>query len=249
MHAALIAAGDWFEILAAVIVFLITGIAQWLQSRSRKKRGLPQEPLGEVLEETWPPANPQPAPPRESPKPRPALDLEEQLRRLFEPEPEPEPVEPPPIRQAPPRLPPTPEPESEGTPGSNRPSRPVHTLEEASAAYAKGASVESKVARRLSAAGDFSRTANAMLNAQGLSESIATRLRDHLDRTTSTPRAQSHARTPGNRTTPAGVHNPATLASVLRKPASARQALLVSILIQPPKALETSPFQAAPTHH
>lgn len=245
MHAALIAAGDWFEILAAVIVFLITGIAQWLQSRSRKKRGLPQEPLGEVLEETWPPANPQPAPPRESPKPRPALDLEEQLRRLFEPEPEPEPVEPPTIRQAPPRLPATPEPESEGTPGSNSPARSAYTLEEATAAYSKGANVESTVARRLSAAGNFSRTANAMLHAQGLSESIATRLREHLDRTP----APAQARSRGQRSFPTALQNPATLASVLRNPASARQALLVSILIQPPKALETSPFQAAPTHH
>ncbi|MBX3746755.1 MAG: hypothetical protein KF833_15710 [Verrucomicrobiae bacterium] len=85
----LFAAPEWYEILAALLFFLITGIAQYLQKRSREKRGLDVEPEPEFLDE--PPTELRRDPHAgtlssspEVPPPPPVESWQEQLRRLLE---------------------------------------------------------------------------------------------------------------------------------------------------------------------
>jgi hypothetical protein len=233
----LLAAGDWFEIIAALIFFLVTGVAQWLQKRSQERRGIPttqtEEP--ETLPDSWADTGRTPPPIRtEQPMPR-DFDIEEQLRRLLNPG---QPPEPPPL---PPRLPPTQsrsfDEEPEAVPWESRevPSRPMASFEEADAAYDRGAQVESTIARRLSSASQLAGASTAFQHASEISGTVSARMREVLGKA-ATP-APSTALMLGSRTSAAAQ----ALSNSLRNPATVRQAVLTSIVLQPPRALEPFP--------
>ena len=230
----LLAAGDWVEVVAALLFFLITGVAQWLQKRSRERRGLPQEPSEEVLREPWADVPRTPPPLRRedaesAPKP---FDLEEQLRRILTPA---APPEPPPL---PPSFPaPQPRrfeeaPESRSWEEADAPSRSLANLDSAENAYQRGAQVESKVANRLASASHFASASAAYKSAEALSQNVSSRLQKVLGRM-SAP-APSTARLLGSSISPAALN----IAATLHNHASARQAILTAFVLQPPKALE-----------
>lgn len=226
----LLADGDWIQVLAALIFFLVTGVAQWLQKRSRERQGLPPE--GTIGEPWVPPST------RTGDRPQAEPNLEEQLRRLLNPgmPPEPPPL-PPPLpsstssyRRYDPEL----EPESVSWEDAEAPSRPLSSFESADAAYQRGADLESTTSARLTTSSSLASAAAAVENASRLSEHIRTRLRGASDATASP--APSTARLLGSATSAEA----RSLAAVLRNPVTARQALLASIVLQPPKALENT---------
>jgi hypothetical protein len=233
----LLAAGDWFEIIAALIFFLVTGVAQWLQKRSQERRGIPttQDEQPTTTPDPWADTESSPPPLRPGqPAPR-EFDIEEQLRRLLNPG---QPPEPPPL---PPRLPPPQprsfdeEPEPEPWESREVPSRPMASFEEADAAYDRGAQVESTIARRLSAASQLAGASTAFQHASEISGTVSARMREVLGKA-ATP-APSTALMLGSRTSAAAQ----ALSDSLRNPATVRQAVLTSIVLQPPRALEPFP--------
>lgn len=234
----LLAAGDWVEVVAALLFFLITGVAQWIQKRSRERRGLPPEPAGDVLQEPWADVPRIPPPLRReegTPAPKP-FDLEEQLRRILNPAPPPEPPPLPPSFPAPQPRSFEEAPESKSWEEVEAPSRSLANLDSAENAYQRGAQVESKVARRLASASHLASASAAFENAAGLSQNVSSRLQQVLGRM-SAP-APSTARLLGSSVSPAALN----IASTLHNHASARQAILTAFVLQPPKALERDPM-------
>jgi len=230
----LLAAGDWVEVVAALLFFLITGVAQWLQKRSRERRGLPPETSEEVLREPWAdvPRTPPPIRRDDTESGSKPFDLEEQLRRILNPTapPEPPPLAPALPTQHPPRF--EEEPESRSWEEADLPSRPLANLESAENAYRRGAQVESNVASRLASASHLTSASEAFRNAAGLSQNVSSRLQEVLGKMAAP--APSTARLLGSTVSPAAL----ALATTLHNPASARQAILTAFVLQPPKALE-----------
>lgn len=251
MSPGLLAAADWFEILAALIFFLITGIAQWVQKRMQQRR----DPRHSGGRETLEPLE-RPVPPRPVSTPPPADDWQEQLRRMltgeeesFPPvrsQPAPPANPPPPIptarstnRPAPPRLPAAPEETSRPWTGEvdesfswedqPAPERPLTTLNEAQAAYERGAQVEAKTGSRLTTAASLAAAREAFQKASTLHTRVGNRMHSALARTGS-PAAASAGSGNAPRAT--------ALGALLHRPGSARQAMLLATILQRPKALE-----------
>lgn len=246
------AAADWFEILAALIFFLITGIAQWVQKRMQQRR----TPMGTGGRGTIEPLE-RPVPPRPVASPPPAEDWQEQLRRMLTGEEEsfppvrsqpapPAAPPPPPIpaarstsRSAPPPL--TAAPEEAASPWAGEidesfswedqpaPERPLTTLGEAQAAYERGSQVEAKTGSRLTTAASLAAAREAFQKASTLHTRVGHRMHSALARTEA-PAASGVGPKASSRAT--------TLGALLHRPGSARQAMLLATILQPPKALE-----------
>ena len=122
------------------------------------------------------------------------------------------------------------------------PSRPLASLDAADSAYQRGAQVESTVAHKLSAAGNFSRTAAAFRHASDISESVSSRLR-RVHPKTAGP-AASTADTLGSQTS----RKARVMADLLGRPRTLQQAILASVIVARPKALEDhpEPFRSIP---
>lgn len=241
----MLAAADLFEVLAAVILFLITGIAQWVQQRNQKKKSLPPEsetgPFADPFGRTADDSAPAP-PPQQSFNP--ADDWEAQLRRILHGDPAP----PPPL---PPALPTpsrvtvagTPAPPPLGTGGhdeasdswetADAPWRPLATLDRAEAAVHRGEQLDTTTGVRLTGVGRLATATNAINHAANLHDAVAARMRDVLSHTDS-PSAYRPSTSAPLRAAPAAA---ATL-GLLRNPATVRQAFVASVVFQKPKALE-----------
>lgn len=232
-------AADWFEILAALIFFLITGLGQWIQKRQQEKRGLKPEPgpLGDgdpfgrsgepppLLTETPPP----------SARPLPMEDWEAQLRRLLDPASQAAPPTLPPTSSAPPRLGQgAHDEEGPSWETADAPSRPLVTLDRAGAAYQRGARLDDDTESRLAGVGQLSVAAQAIEQASALHDTVAARMRGVLANTEAPSSGRSLFR-------PRSAPPPAALAArnLLRHPATVRQAVIASILLQPPKAFDS----------
>lgn len=234
-----LAAADWFEILAALIFFLITGLAQWLQKRAREKKGLPSETEPDVF--TGPGGEPAQGMPPVMEERRPVArdDWEEQLRRLLEGEQRP--------AQPPPTLTPTPL-EPPGSPYAETarrsrletesswdrtPSEDTESvsLEEHEPAPSPKANVEWAAATRLNTASQLAAAAAAFRHASSLSESVGTRLRQSHGRggSTATTATSSPTRSRNPRVEP--------VRSLLRQRQTLRQVILASVILEPPKGL------------
>lgn len=232
-----LAAADWFEILAALIFFLITGLAQWLQKRAREKKGLPSETEPDIF--TGPGGEPGRGMPPVTEERRPVArdDWEEQLRRLLEGEQRP--AQTPPPLTPPPLEPPTApyaetarrarlETESRWEPASSEETESV-SLEEHEPAPSPKANVEWAAATRLSTASQLAAAAAAFRQASSLSDSIGNRLR------------QVHSRGgPTATTSPTRTRNPRveSVRSLFRQRQSLRQVVLATVILQPPKGLD-----------
>jgi hypothetical protein len=231
MAAPFFAAADWYEVLAALIFFLVTGLAQWIQKRARARRGIP-EVLAEDIEGPAP-ASPHTMPPvirRESPTGEDTW--EEQLRRLLEPETAP----PPPLPRAPPLAPPSP---VVRTPlVSSREDESARSLEEVSLEdevrppLRRPTKAWTAWTPRSRSAGNLQASTAAYQRAFGMPDVVSARVQDALARAG----ARDLARRDPYATARAGGTSSASL--LVHDPATARQAFLGAIIFQPPKALE-----------
>lgn len=239
------AAADWIEVLAALIFFLITGIAQVLQNRSRRKRGLPPITEGEPV------GTPQPRPTPSEPQPVVMEDWERQLRRLLQGEPA---STPPPVlpTAAPPPLtrPVRPAPvrdESFSWESEEHEHRSLADFPGSEATANTGERIEAQTQARLSRASSFAAASRALGHASDLHGSVAERMRAARERTDPkcAPDAAGTAPsgpsvTPGTSQAPVRSGEIASVVAMLKRPATARQAILAALVLQPPRALEDS---------
>lgn len=229
-----LADADWVQIVAALIFFVITGIAQFLQKRARERQGLPPIPDPETLEMPAPLSREAPPYPPRDERRSASDDWEEQLRRLLEGERTPS--EPPPMLtpgspSTPSRVEPVPaEQESVSWEDSSRPGEEAVSLEEAPAAAPLKSQEEWNAATRLRTEERLAVASNAFRQAANLHETTGARLRNVRARTTS-PRSDTRVvRRPRSTTATA-------VTRMLRDPRTVRQAILVNAILQPPKGL------------
>lgn len=213
-----LAAADWFEILAALVFLIVSGLAQFIQKRSQERKGAPVEPPVETTEEgAWggqpPPVAPTPEPVER--RATPAEDLGETLRRLLG-----ESVVPPP---PPPRLPPRPSPLAPPPPIEVE---ETESWEEQPAPTRALSHIEETVNARL---GSFhvEPAPDPQALAARLQESTATRVRAHT--AAATPDTVHYR--------PTAPDAKAVLA-LLRSPRTARQAMVASVILSPPRAFD-----------
>lgn len=230
----MLAVADWIEVLAAVIIFLITGIAQWVQQSRRRRRGLP--PKG--LEEAFPEAAETNRPPvivtRDRKRPTPD-DWEEELRRMLQGEPYAPPPKPPPLPPAPPR--PAVLLEQPGLQERSLESGPslesdLAPMRESTGAYRRGATVEELVSKRLAGAGRFESAGAALRRAGRLHDSVGQRLRHSVSL------MHAHHRPAERVRRPMRAGSVTSVLHLLRSPESTRQLILASVILGRPKGFE-----------
>ncbi|MFM8471832.1 MAG: hypothetical protein ACKODH_18035 [Limisphaerales bacterium] len=230
-----VARGDLFAVVDNIWVMLaivvISALSSWFQKRNQK--GGQAEPWGGEDDENYHPqrpGGPAPAPNRNQP-----LNWEEELKRLLEGQPPldstagtPPPPPPPIVRRAePPPLPASVARESQGVDEESRPAR------ESTSPW-QGTTYDSLPAPTKPLA-HLQQNTQAYQRATQLHETIAAHLR-RVDEQTEKHGQPLHAPTPAPRAI-----NPEARAVValLRRPGTARQALLASFVLAPPKALES----------
>jgi hypothetical protein len=216
------------NLLIPLVIIIITAISGWLQ-----KKGQAEEPgsLGEEWKTIKPRTSepprqttpPQIDPGKPSPRPTAAIDWEKELRRLLQgdapaaPPPLPLPPQPPVVaRETSPRTVPPPISAPRKSAPSPRSIVPVEPEEEEGPQFTPAAMAESSKAYK---------------RAQQLHENVAGRLRKIDEQTEShKPDVPGHFRK----------HSPeiTSAMSLLRRPRMARQAIILSIILGPPKALE-----------
>ncbi|MBL9134307.1 MAG: hypothetical protein JNK85_00500 [Verrucomicrobiales bacterium] len=234
----LLADADWVQVVAALIFFVITGVAQFLQKRARERQGLPPLADPESLPDPGYGRETAPPPIQREPHGPPRDDWQEQLRRLLEgerPQEDAPPVIIPPTRSSPAR--PSNEPseeESVSWENSSRPSAEEVSLEDAPAGRPLKSEAEWNTATRLHTEDHMATAANAYRQASNLHELTSARLRGVRERTTS-PSAQPPTVVKRRSTASA------QMVAMLRRPDSLRQAILVTAILQSPKALQDSP--------
>jgi hypothetical protein len=216
---------DWVQIVAALLFFLITGLAQFLQKRSREKRGLapapePDEFLGPVgePERGLPPV-------MEERRPLARDNWEEQLRKLLQGE---EPAPPPEIAPTPPptlsRIPP--EPAETYSYEEQVPPRAEVPLEETTVGGGARAGVEWIREARQSVTPRLAAAAEAYQHAASFGT-----LRGQPRRDRALPAVSRSLRGRPSATT-------ASVVALFRRPQTVRQAIIAATILQPPKALE-----------
>lgn len=236
----LFAAGDWIEIIGALLFFLITGLVQWVQKRSK---------AGGSTEETQPPATEMPAETaldtrrtqdarRRDSTEADEFDIEAELRRLLNPG---KPPEPPP-QAAPPRLPSAVPPrigeDSEAFPWEsldNTPSRPLPSTNKAGPGVLQRNAPSAPSATRsrgFDGHPDFEATSHE--HTAKFRDRVTHYLHPHPALGMAAAPAPSTALMLSSKTSPAAL----ALAKSLRSPRSIRQAVLLSTILQPPKGLD-----------
>lgn len=226
----LIAVVDNIWVMLAVVV--ISALSSWFQNRN-KRQGQPEPWGGEDADSA--PSQRRGGGSTATPNPNQSLNWEEELKRLLEGKPPldstagaPPPPPPPVLRREIP--PPMPEPlsrESERVPEDSFPSR------ESSSPW-KQTSLDS-LPEPTKPVVTLGRSKVAYHRAKQLHETVAARMRQVNEQT------EKHGKQPLRAPLPSGrVHNADARAvvSLLRQPATARQALLASFVLGPPKALE-----------
>lgn len=237
----LFADADWVQIVAALIFFVITGLAQFLQKRSRERQGLPPIPDPESTSEQPRSLLDEPPPTvRRDSRPASNIDWEDQLRRLLS-------GEPPPVSNPPPVLHPAPEPSPGSRPSqedreetvswenSSRGSEEEISLEDAPPSPPLKSEQEWNTATRLHTEDRMAQAASAFRQAANLSEATSARLRSVRERTV------SHKSSAPGLERPVAPAKAAAAIQMLRHPGSVRQAILLNAILQPPKALENHP--------
>jgi hypothetical protein len=212
-------ADSWESLIAFVVILLLSGLTNWL----RQRKGLPPVEAEEDTERPVPPRvlRRRPVAPEETPTPQREFDFERDLRRLFGEE-EVRPPAPPPLvvvaPQEAPAPPPPPRPVFESLEAEPAPARELATLAEAEQAYQRASAIDAEAQARLEAARTRAEAAKALAAARSAAAAH-----------------RAAGRSP---------EVDAVLAS-LRSPRTARQAVLASIVLGPPRALD-EPFPAIP---
>ncbi|MBI2924316.1 MAG: hypothetical protein HYY24_01275 [Verrucomicrobia bacterium] len=233
--APILAAGDWTSIIALIVFVLFSALANWMKKRGSLTDTL--ETLGEEEEHPSqrppPRAAPRPAPPPlaanppSAPPPTPkALGWEEELRRLLQGESAPAPP-PPPVIQVPPAparpIPTTPPPKPVHAPRPFVTPKPSPVLMPAAASEEEGPRHSIAELRESTA---------AYQRASHIDQLAGHHLR-HADQRTEQP---APAPPTAHRSAPAAEITQTV--ALLRHPRTARQAIVASMVIGPPKGLE-----------
>ncbi len=223
---------EWIIILG--VIAAISSFADWLKKRRQRDQA------GDSSTDEWPtPATrtPPPVPPATDASGKPLSQWEEEIRRMLqgvEPEPPVPPPMPPPVVR--PTMPPP-------RPYQSRPvvvqseegeaDEPVPThlssIERPHGAYSRAATLEQSVDARLAKVSSMGTVAEAWNRVGSIDERVRERLRE----------ATSHRHS----TVGEHVHKPRSeeatrLAAAFRSPVTARQAIVASFVLGPPKALE-----------
>lgn len=225
-------------LLVFVVILLLSGVSNWLKRRQAEKEEA-------ELQRTQPPrpAGPHPAPPP-PPAERPALNWEEELRRLLSGESEP--PSPPPVRRVEPPPPPVmappplapkpmvaaPAPRTAAPPTIDEDSDVTPLRLPAGTHFAPTAeSLDSENAPEFELA-TMAESADAYRRASQLQAHTEARLQQILAQTSNAvpvePRTTLRGRSP----------DVAQVVAQFRHPRTARQAILASVILNPPKALE-----------
>jgi hypothetical protein len=245
---AILAAIDSFWVVLAIAIG--SAIFNWLQKRNEalKDQESQSPPSPRAIDDVRTPAatphaipRGEPAQPRSTsnrtqppaaPRQTKSVSWEEELRRLLEgesPEAPPPPVivfeEKPPA--AAPQPPATARPAVEQTPLA--PVRPLVTLAESSAAYQRAGELDKKVEARLGRVGAMAEAASALQKASGLDVAVAERM------SKVTGQLVAQAAVVQHKAVSADI---AQVVALFRNPRSARQAVLASLILGPPKALD-----------
>jgi hypothetical protein len=219
----LLAAGAGFVVLILVVI-VISAVSDWIKKKSQQEStdhfdptgfSQPKKPAGQSRTEQ-----------------RPLSAWEEEIRRLLHAEHSPPPVPPPVKRSVPPPVPVyRADPMANETEG--RADKPVPTylssMERPDSAFARGAHVDERVRARLVDAGDHSDADAAFARVDRIDDRVAARM------------AAAGAIHPARSVTQSKPPSNAELRSLvkaLRTPAYARGAMVASIILGPPKALE-----------
>jgi hypothetical protein len=223
------------SLIVFVVILALSALGNWLKTR----KGQATEGWGDEEGPTVPPRKPgQPAPgPTQPPasQPGPAFDLERELRRMFGQEPEPPP---PPTRPSPPVLAPSPVP-----PMARPPARPSPVLADDIEEEFVPVSLPSgthfpKTARAMdqASAPDFelaplAQSKAAYHRASSLEMSVQAKLE-------AVRLGLSHAMPPRSGHPKATSPELASVLHSLKQPRTARQAILASVILGPPRSLE-----------
>lgn len=222
------------QVWVMLAVVVISAISSWLQGRNKKEGQA--EPWGGEDDEAY---RPQQRSGGSTPAPNPnqPLNWEEELKRLLEGKPPldgtagtPPPMPPPIVRRvpSPPPVPQTVSRESEGIDEESLPSR------ESSSPW-RDTSLDSQPAPTKQLA-QLEQTTQAYQRATQLHETVAAHMRRVDDQT------EKHGKplaSPRLIRREVGSADARAVVALLRRPATARQALLASFVLAPPKALES----------
>ncbi|MBI3853770.1 MAG: hypothetical protein HY298_26305 [Verrucomicrobia bacterium] len=218
------AAFDSFWVIIAIGIG--SAIYNWLQKRNAAANDQEAQPPSEPPQRGQAPTRTQPAAPRQTK----SVSWEEELRRLLEGDapaaPPPPPVfvfEKKPAPAPPPRVRPVVE------HPSSAPARPLVTLTESSSASQRVEQLNKKVETHLGHVGSMAEATFAFQKASGLDVAVA----DRMSKVTGQHVAQ--AAVVKHKTDSPEV---AQVVSLFRNPRTARQAMLASFILGPPKALE-----------
>ena len=248
---AVLAAFDSFWVVVAIGIG--SAIYNWLQKRNEagndQEAQPPSSPRG-INDVRTPAATPhaiprgEPSQRRQSPtrtsQPAPrqtkSVSWEEELRRLLEGDAPVAPPPPPPVfvvEKKPPALAPPParvRPVVEQLPPA--PIRPLVTLTESASAYQRAEQLDKRVETHMGRVASMAEAASAFQKASGLDVAVA----DRMSKVTGQHVAQ--AAVVKHKTDSPEV---AQVVSLFRNPRTARQAIIASFIIGPPKALEEQP--------
>jgi hypothetical protein len=204
------------ELLIPIVIFAVTILSGWLQKRAQRKQEAEEQAAGEQLEtpSRSPAAPPVAGSPSSTPSSRPpvVVDWERELRRMLEGDTS-EPEPPPVVTQ------PQPQP---APPVVHRPAPPP----------LPDARTPEPAARASSSPSPLHHSDEAYRRAQQIQHSTA----DHLRKTVERTRAHAAARI---ETRPASKAREAAI-RLVQRPEAVRNAVVVALILGPPKALEPS---------
>lgn len=226
MVGAMVAAIDSFWVVVAIAIG--SAIYNWLQKRNQALEDQESQSPPEPSQPRSKPARTPPPAPRQAK----ATSWEEELRRLLEGE-SPE-APPPPVivfEERPPAA--APQPPAKARPVIEQappaPVRPLVTLAESAAAYQRAEQLDKKVEAQLGRVGSMAEAASALQKASGLDVAVAERMSKVTGQLVAQAAVVQHR---------AVSTDVARVVAMFRDPRSARQAVLASLILGPPKALD-----------
>jgi hypothetical protein len=223
----LLAAGYGFVIFVLIFV-AISALSDWVKKKARKESENDFDPNGFTS------GNPQNTPSKR--EARPLSVWEEEIRKMLHGEQSPPPVPPAPTRPAPPPLP-VASPSGPFTYGNEGYAEdPVPTyltsMERPDSAFDRGSHIEERVHSRLVDAGNHSDSDAAFARVDRIDASVASRMAAAGTVHMSTSMSPTAGPKPSSR------KDLQALVEALRSPVHAKGAMVASIILGPPKALE-----------
>lgn len=244
----MLAFDDLWQVLAALVIFVITAIVQGIQKARRSKREAPPVEPGD-WREAWDGGQPEldetprpvPAPPAQTRRLPADGDWEAELRRLLGGEPQP--AQPPPVPSVPPVVTrrtaePAPEAWGESSPGHEvepgyesapAPATVLARMDESKAAWQRGSTSDAQAAQHLEPAGSFAASDAAFARAAGIHDRVVRQMN---------AAASLQARPAAASARAAKLGRGPALTARWRDRHTVQDAFIASVVLGPPRALE-----------